>query len=42
MFYFLAFNSANAATLWRNELNLKAMFALLGAILAQDLWLDAK
>ena len=42
MFYFLAFNSANALTPWRNEWNLKAMFEIPGVILPQDLWLDAK
>ena len=36
MFNFLAFNSGNALTLWRNEGNWKAMFA------TQDVWLDAK
>ena len=33
MFYFLAFNSSNALTLWRNEGIWKAMFATPGPIL---------
>ena len=42
MIYFLACNSGNALTLSQNERNWKAMFATPGAILAQDLCLDAR